>query len=366
PSLPRLTQLRPGSHVGRVQLARVPGEEVAGAPAAVAHRVQRLAPPRRGQAVEVQGALEVIDLVLQRAGEHAALVLDDHLGAVEIGAGHACPAMAGGGEALPGHGQAALERLLVQHDPAEALEHRVQHHAAAQGAARIGAGVHEQTPPGADLRCRETGAGGRVIGLEHVRHQGAELVGDLAYPTGALGEGLVADDGDRADGHAGGSPVLLGPEGSSGVDAGALVMRCRSGGLTASRLRASTIHSPRGRCSACPLRADCATARPSSSACAASAARKSRVWVAWGSRSRWCQASRPLAICRARRNSASRAAPKITTMFASHMRIRIAISPLRAVRISAKRVAYTRSCPATRAVPNSTSTLRVEPSVITR
>src|SRR5699024_10949664 len=354
-----------GSDVRSVHLPGVPGEDPAGAPAAVPHRVQRLAPAGRGEPVEVERAVQVIDLGLQRACQHSALVLDADLLALEVDAGDPGAAVPCGREALAGHGEAALERLLVQDDAAEALQDGVEDHAAAQRALRVRAGVDEQAPARTDLRSGETGAVGGVVGLEHVRHQGAQIVGDLADPARALREGAVADDGDRADCHAGGSPVLGGPEGSSGVR-GLLVRRWRVGGFAARGLRASTIHGPRGRRSAVPERAESATRRLSRSDSAASAARKSRVCEACGSSTMWSQASSPLAIWRARRNSASRAAPLITTMFASHSRIRIAIRPFSAVRISAKRVAETSSCPATSAAPNSTSTLTVEPRVISR
>src|SRR5699024_11911578 len=118
-------------------LPGVPGEDPAGAPAAVPHRIQRLAPAGRGEAVEVERAVEVVHLVLQGARQHPALVLDDDLLALEIDAGDPGAAVPGGGEALAGHRQTALERLLVQGDAAEALQDGVEDHAAAQGALRV-------------------------------------------------------------------------------------------------------------------------------------------------------------------------------------------------------------------------------------
>src|SRR5699024_5124671 len=86
-----------GSDVRGVHLPRVPGEDPAGAPAAVPHRIQRLAPAGRGEAVEVERAVEVVHLVLQGARQHPALVLDDDLLALEIDAGDPGAAVPGGG-----------------------------------------------------------------------------------------------------------------------------------------------------------------------------------------------------------------------------------------------------------------------------
>src|SRR5699024_4733591 len=149
--------------------------------------------------------------------------------------------------------------------------------------------------------------------------QGADVLGDLPDLAGAPFEGPVADDGDRADGHDWASPE---------VDGSAERLR-RRGGLTASRWWESTIHGPRSRCSGVPSRTAPATARPGGPARAGASGRQAMAWVARGSSWSVCQACRPEAVCRARRNPPSRAAPEMITMLAIHSRSRMPIRPLR-------------------------------------
>src|SRR5699024_6976263 len=292
-------------------------------------------------------------------------------------AGDQGSAVAGRGEALAGHREATFDRVLLQLERTVSLEAGVDHHPAPLDPLRVRAGVDEQAPARSDLGCGQPGAVGGVVGLEHVRDQGADVLGDLPDLAGALFEGPGADDGERADGPdwagavvecrlADGGDRADGKDGASPEVAGWAERLRRRGGLTASRCWESTIHGPRSRCSGVPSRTEPATARPSRSAWAESSARKSMVWVACGSSWSVCQACRPEAICRARRNSASRAAPEMITMLAIHSSSRMPIRPLRTLSTSVKRAAWSISCPRARAEPNSTSTDSVEPRVISR
>src|SRR5699024_8975782 len=143
-------------------------------------------------------------------------------------------------------------------------------------------GVDEQAPARSDLGCGQPGAVGGVVGLEHVRDQGADVLGDLPDLAGAPFEGPVADDGDRADGHDWASPE---------VDGSAERLR-RRGGLSAGTWWESTFHGPRSRCRGVASCTEAASGCPSRAAWAESSARKSMVWVAGGWRWSVCQACR--------------------------------------------------------------------------
>src|SRR6478736_6003899 len=193
---------RPGSGLDVVD-ARRPGR--AGAPpAALAGDLLRRLPVAVVKTVDVEDAVEVIELVLHDAGAPAVdldadgLPLqidarDEHL----LGSAEREP-LAGEREApfrlVVGVGFARHEgahpQLGVDDDPAPRL------------ALVVGVGVRVDPQRNPDLRCRQAHAGRGIHRLEHVRHERADVVGDLLDGRSRCVQNGIAHDANRENGHA--------------------------------------------------------------------------------------------------------------------------------------------------------------------
>ena len=162
-------------------------------------------------AVDEEDAVEVVDLVLERAGGQAALHLLV-LAAVAVEVADADVDLARHVAAQVGHREAALVDL--DHLVVERLDHRVDHHRErdrrlVRVARVVRLDLDDRDPQRlADLVRREAGAVGGALGLDQVVDQRLHLGRAQARPgdlAGALAQHRIAHGDDLANAHAGAS-----------------------------------------------------------------------------------------------------------------------------------------------------------------
>src|SRR5699024_4949044 len=146
--------------------------------------------------VDVEGAVELPDLVLDEAG-HQALPRQLDLGSLHVRARAARVGGTSAREEQSGDGQAALVvvlQLLGELDD-DGVEDAAQ-------AALLPEVPGEGAQAHADLVGGHPGAALVVDGVQQVLHEGAGAVGDLPDRVAGGAQHRVADDADGADGHA--------------------------------------------------------------------------------------------------------------------------------------------------------------------
>src|SRR6185503_8825010 len=146
--------------------------------------------------IDEQFAVKVVDLVLQAAAEQLTR-LDLELLSLEIERAHAHARRPLDVAVHVGNRQAAffgfcrfriaLENFRIDDDEWTVVD------------------VHDRDAfRAADLRCGETDALGQIHRVEHVLHEGAKLIGDLADRLRLLAQHGITQDADVENAHAGG------------------------------------------------------------------------------------------------------------------------------------------------------------------
>lgn len=193
----RLTRLTGSGPRGRPpvprSVSRRRGAPRGSEPGALAHLAHRRLAVGGAEAREVQHAVEVIGLVLQRLGEQP-VALEHDVVAVEVDAGDARPRVAERVVPEAGHRQASLPHRLRL--AAHFGEHRVQHvpdvavDVVAEGAQRD-----------TDLRRRDPRTTGQLDRVDEVGHESAHALVDHVDRCADGAEHGVAEEADLANGH---------------------------------------------------------------------------------------------------------------------------------------------------------------------
>jgi hypothetical protein len=161
-------------------------------PLGLADRLHRGAACLPIEAVDEQDPVEVVGLVLDRAGEEVRALDDDRL------AVHVEPVGddAAGPEAVdrePGQGQAALGTVLDLLGEPELGVDQVAH--------LTGDVPGEDAQAHTDLRCRQAGAGRVQHGVGQVVDERAQLLVEVRHRRRSRAQDRIAEQPDRPDGH---------------------------------------------------------------------------------------------------------------------------------------------------------------------
>ena len=140
--------------------------------------------------VEQEHAVEVVDLVLDHAGEQV-VTLHDDLGAVEVDAAHRDPLGPDHLEPEARDGEAAL---VGQHLTLGLHDHGVDHHARAVALVQV---EGEETLAHPHLRGGQADALFEVHRVEHAVDQGDQVVGELLDLARALLQHGIAEEPQR-------------------------------------------------------------------------------------------------------------------------------------------------------------------------